>query len=310
MEISILLAQQIAAMFLTMAVGYAIVKIGLFQAKDSKVISNMIVYICSPCIIVESFQIELTPDKLKGLVLALIMASAVHGMTVGGTKLLEKPLHINGIEKASIIYSNSGYLVIPLVAAVMGKEWVFYTTAYTIVQTVLIWTHGVGAISQRKEKDYKKILLNPNIVAVMIGMMMFVTELKFPVVIGSCVSGFSDMISAASMLVIGMVIGDVDLLWVFRQKRPYLICFLRLVVFPVIAAAAFVIVGHMGIHPEAEYILLIVLLATAAPGATMITQLAQIYDKDSRYASVINVMSVIFCIFTMPLMTLFYEMFF
>ena len=85
MEISILLAQQIAAMFLTMAVGYAIVKIGLFQAKDSKVISNMIVYICSPCIIVESFQIELTPDKLKGLVLALIMASAVHGMTVGGT---------------------------------------------------------------------------------------------------------------------------------------------------------------------------------------------------------------------------------
>ena len=214
MEISILLAQQIAAMFLTMAVGYAIVKIGLFQAKDSKVISNMIVYICSPCIIVESFQIELTPDKLKGLVLALIMASAVHGMTVGGTKLLEKPLHINGIEKASIIYSNSGYLVIPLVAAVMGKEWVFYTTAYTIVQTVLIWTHGVGAISQRKEKDYKKILLNPNIVAVMIGMMMFVTELKFPVVIGSCVSGFSDMISAASMLVIGMVIGDVDLLWV------------------------------------------------------------------------------------------------
>lgn len=72
MEISILLAQQIAAMFLTMAVGYAIVKIGLFQAKDSKVISNMIVYICSPCIIVESFQIELTPDKLKGLVLALI----------------------------------------------------------------------------------------------------------------------------------------------------------------------------------------------------------------------------------------------
>ena len=56
MGLSILLAEQIAAMFLTMAVGYAIVKIGLFRSEDSKVISNMVVYICSPCIIVDAFQ--------------------------------------------------------------------------------------------------------------------------------------------------------------------------------------------------------------------------------------------------------------
>ena len=43
-------------------------------------------------------------------------------------------------------------------------------------------------------------------------------------------------------------------------------------------------------------------------GGSMITQLAQIYGKDSRYASVINVMSVIFCIITMPVMVLSYEM--
>ena len=60
MEISMLLAEQIMAMFLTMAVGYAVVKIGLFRTEDSKVLSNMVVYICSPCIIVNSFQIELT----------------------------------------------------------------------------------------------------------------------------------------------------------------------------------------------------------------------------------------------------------
>ena len=85
------------------------------------------------------------------------------------------------------------------------------------------------------------------------------------------------MISPASMMVIGMVIGDVDLKWVFHQKRPYLICLLRLIVFPLIAVVAF-------------------------------AGLAQIYGKDSRYASVINVMSVIFCIITMPVMVLSYEM--
>ena len=113
------------------------------------------------------------------------------------------------------------------------------------------------------------------------------------------------MISPASMMVIGMVIGDVDLKWVFRQKRPYLI---RLIVFPLIAVVAFAGLERSGIHPDAEYILMIVLIATSAPAAAMITQLAQIYGKDSRYASVINVMSVIFCIITMPVMVLSYEM--
>ena len=60
-------------------------------------------------------------------------------------------------------------------------------------------------------------------------------------------------------------------------------------------------------HAEAEYILLIVLLATSAPSAVMVTQLAQIYDRDAKYASVINIMSVIFSIVTMPLIVLLYE---
>lgn len=307
MELSILLAQQITAMFLTMAVGYVIVKIGLFEVEDSKIISNMVVYICSPCVVIDSFQIDLTPDKIKGLTLAVVASVAVHILMLGGTKLVEKPLHFNGIEKGSIIYSNCGYLIIPLVSAVLGEEWVFYTTAYIVVQTILVWTHGISVINQQQTKDYRQIFLNPNLIAIVIGILLFVTEIRLPVVIGSCVSGFGNMISSASMLVIGMVIGKVDLLWVFRQKRPYLICFFRLVVFPLIVVFASVAVGHLSIHPDAEYILMIILLAAAAPSGAMITQLAQIYNRDSRYASVINVMSVIFCILTMPLMTLLYE---
>lgn len=198
--------------------------------------------------------------------------------------------------------------MIPLVGAVLGEEWVFYTTAFILVQTVLMWTHGVKLIGQEKELNIREILCNPNVIAMIIGIALFALEIRLPTVVDSCVSGFGDMISPASMMVIGMVIGDVDLKWVFRQKRPYLICLLRLIVFPLIAVVAFAGLERSGIHPDAEYILMIVLIATSAPAAAMITQLAQIYGKDSRYASVINVMTVIFCIITMPVMVLSYEM--
>ena len=115
------------------------------------------------------------------------------------------------------------------------------------------------------------------------------------------------MIGPASMLAVGMIIGNVDLGWVFRQKRPYFICFIRLVFFPVIAILIFTFSGAVSLHQDAEYILMVVLLATSAPAAVMVTQLAQIHGRDARYASVINVMSVIFCIVTMPLMVLLYE---
>ena len=240
MEISILLAEQIIAMFLTMAVGFGVVRAGLFKTEDSRIISNMVVYICNPCVVVHAFQIELTDDKIKGLMIAVGMSVIVHVILIVGSELLSYIIHFNSIEKASIIYTNAGYLVIPLVSAVLGEEWVFYTTAFILVQTILMWTHGVNLIGQEKNLNIRKILCNPNVIAMIIGI-------------------------------------------------------------------AFAGLERTGLHPDAEYILMIVLIATAAPAAAMVTQLAQIYEKDSKYASVINVMSVICCIITMPLMVLIYE---
>lgn len=308
MELSILLAEQIVCLFLFVAAGYISVKAGIMKSEDSKVISNMVVYICSPCMTISSFQIELTQGKVQGLVIALIASVLIHIFMIVGTRLLKKPFNLNSIERASLIYSNSGNLIIPLVAAVLGKEWVFYTTAYIIVQTVLIWTHGSRLIGQQTKTDYKEILLNPNIIAIVIGFFLFVMEIRVPVIIGTCLDGFGSMIGTAGMFVIGMTIGNMNLGWVFTRKRPYFICFIRLVLYPVIAALVFAMAARMGIHKDAEYIMLVVLLATAAPAAAMVTQMAQIYDRDAKYASVINVMSIVFCIITMPLMVMLYEM--
>ena len=159
MEISILLAEQILAMFLTMAVGFVVVRIGLFKTEDSRIISNMVVYICNPCVVVHAFQIELTDDKIRGLLIAIGMSVIVHIVLIAGTAALSKVFHFNSIEKASIIYTNAGYLVIPLVSAVLGEEWVFYTTAFILVQTVLMWTHGVKLIGQEKDMNIRKIAL-------------------------------------------------------------------------------------------------------------------------------------------------------
>lgn len=307
MELSILLAEQITALFLMGLVGYIAVKGNVLRTKDSQIISNVVVYVCSPFVVVDAFQIECSSEKVKGLLLAVVGSLLVHLLMIGVGRLIGGPLHLNGIEKASVEYSNSGYLIIPLVSAVLGPEWVFYTTAFIVVQTVLVWTHGQSIVRGKGEADFRKILLNPNVIAIGIGFLCFVLRIQFPGPISTCIHAFGEAIGPISMMVVGMLFADVDILWVLRQKRPYLICALRLILMPALTILLFKITGLASVHEDGKMILLIVLLATSAPSAVMITQLAQIYKKDATYASVINIMSVIFSIATMPIVSYFYN---
>ena len=104
MGLSILLAEQIVALFLMGLVGYVAVKSGKFRTEDSKIISNVVVYICSPFVVIDAFQIAFTAEKLQGLLLAFAASVLVHGLMIIGGRLLGKPLGLNGIEKASVVY--------------------------------------------------------------------------------------------------------------------------------------------------------------------------------------------------------------
>lgn len=142
MQVSLLLARQIIQLFLILLMGYATVKAGLLKASDSKVISVLMVYLVCPCMILNAFQIEDTPEIRKGLVYAMILAAAMHVVLLAVTALLRRPLKLDMVEQVNTIYSNAGALVIPLVQALLGSEYVIYSCAFIIVQTVLIWTHG------------------------------------------------------------------------------------------------------------------------------------------------------------------------
>ena len=108
MELSLLLGEQIVVIFLMMAIGYVIVKTGFFQVEDSKVLSNLVIYICFPCVMIDSFQIELTQRTAAGLAIAVVAAAAAHLFMIVVVWLLGKPLGFNRIEKVSIIYTNAG----------------------------------------------------------------------------------------------------------------------------------------------------------------------------------------------------------
>lgn len=301
MEISILLMEQIAELFLMILMGYIIVKTGLLKGDDSKVISKIVLYLVIPCVIINAFQVDYTSEKVKELLLVFAASVLLQVILLAAVWGVGKVLKLNEVEMTSIYYSNSGNLIVPLVTFILGKEWVLYGCVFMSVQLVFLWTHGKNTISREGKWDWKKIVFNINMISVFAGVVLFFTRIRLPEIVNQTLS------SVGSMIVTGMLIAEMNLKSIFENVKVYFISFLRLVVIPVISLMILKISGLVNIHSYGKKLLLIVFLAVITPSASTITQMCQVYGNDSKYASAINVMTTLLSIVTMPLMVLLYQ---
>ncbi len=306
--ISILLFEQIAQLFLCIFLGWLLVKVRLLRPEDSRVISMVTLYLVSPCVIVTAFQIERTPDMLRGLALSFCTAVGIHLLMFFLTALARRPLHLTPVEQASVIYTNAGNLVIPIVTAILGQEWVIFTSMFIVVQLPLLWSHGRILISGEKTISLKKIICNVNILSILAGGALFLLDFPLPGVVAGAMDSVGAMIGPLSMIVAGMLIGGIDLRHIFVLPSIWRVVALRLVVFPLAILCVLKASGLAALVPDGETILLVSLLGAITPSASTVTQMAQVYGNDGTYASAINVMTTLFCIVTMPLTIALYQM--
>ena len=308
MQISLLLMEEIIKLFVIMFMGYAVVKAGLMKSSESKSVSVIMVYLVIPCVILNAFQVEYTPDVQKGLLLACAAAVAVHILFLLLTAILKKPLHLDVIERATIIYSNAGILVIPLVQELLGQEYVIYSSAYIAIQLILIWTHCKNMLCEEDKLEWKKVLLNVNIISIIAGVVLFIFRIQLPSGAQDVLNMMNNMIGPLGMLLAGMVIAEVPLKTVFTRKRIYLSATLRLFIYPVFVLGLMKVIQTFASIQDSKQILLTVYLASITPACATVTSMAQLYDKDAAYSSSLYVLTTLLSIATMPVMVGLFEM--
>ncbi len=291
-----------------MFMGYTVVKAGLMKSSESKSVSVIMVYLVIPCVILNAFQVEYTPDVQKGLLLACAAAVAVHILFLLLTAILKKPLHLDVIERATIIYSNAGILVIPLVQELLGQEYVIYSSAYIAVQLILIWTHCKNMLCEEDKLEWKKVLLNVNIISIIAGVVLFIFRIQLPSGAQDVLNMMNNMIGPLGMLLAGMVIAEVPLKTVFTRKRSYRSAALRLFIYPLFVLGLMKVIQTFASLQDSKQVLLTVYLASITPACATVTSMAQLYDKDAAYSSSLYVLTTLLSIATMPVMVGLFEM--
>ena len=287
MHISLLLMNQIIQLFIMIFMGFIIVKAKLLKAEDSKILSVIVLYLIIPCVIINAFQVNYTKDTVQGLLITLAASVFTQIILLIVISVSGKFLHLNEVEIASIYYSNSGNLIVPIVKFILGKEWVLYGCVFMSVQLVFIWTHCKKIISRESTYDWRKIVLNINMISI--------------------ASAVGSMIGPASMIVTGMLFAGMDFKQIFANKRVYFVSFFRLIIVPVIALFLIKCSQLSTFSSNGNKLMLIVFLAIITPSASTVTQMCQVYGNDSQYASAINVVTTLLAIITMPLMVMLFQ---
>lgn len=305
--ITIPLVKKITELFLILFASAALVKTGVFKADYSKVLSRISLYFVTPCVIFNSFQKELTPEIQQGLLIVTALAVGFQLLFYLIAEVLRRVWKATEVERASIIFTNAGNLIIPLVGYVLGEDWVIYVSGYILVFNVMFWTVGIRMFDSRTSVSIRKILLNPNILAVLAGLLMLFTGLPLPEPAAIAFRDVASMIGPLSMMITGMIVGSMKFRDMFANRRIYGVILFRMVLCSGTAVLCAALSGIAGRIPSGQWIVMIPLLSAIAPSASNINQVAILYNKDAKYASAINILTTLSCILTIPLWILLYE---
>ena len=308
MDTAVELLKQMTALFVMMGLGFLLVKSRLLKSSDSRGLSVILIWLIGPAVILRAFQISFTDEVRDGFLLAVGAALLIHVLLFGICRLYGRLIRFTPVEKASVMYSNAGNLIVPLVTELsfLGESYVIFASAFMCVQLFFLWTHGRHLISGEQGFDWKKILLNPNLIAAAAGLVMFLTGLRLPEIPAGICRQLASAMGPVSMIMLGMILAAVRWRKVLTGARTWLVMGLKMVGTPLIILLCLKLTGLAGLAADGKTILFISFMAVMTPAATTVTQLAQMYDSEPDYAAAVNVLTTVICIVTMPLLTALY----
>ena len=305
MENFLLVAKQVAILFVLVGVGAVCRKTRLVDEFSVRGMVNVLITIVTPALIVDCFQRPFEPSLLVQFAIGFLVAAGMHvlliavsGFTAAGDENTRPVLRV------ATVFSNAGFMGIPLEYAILGPQGVFYGVVYVAMFNLFMWTWGLrqmqnaerGAESRGGTLRALKSLLNPGTVGLLVGLPLFLFSITLPEVVRIPVKLMSGLNTPLAMLVIGYYLAGADFRSVLRSRPAHTAVFVRLVASPLALVAFFW--PCRGFFDRT--MMLALTIAAAAPVGAMVTMFAARYHRDVGLSVGLVSGSTVLSVLTLP----------
>ena len=308
-ENCLIVAQQVAILFVLMGFGAIMRRAGFFKENAIDGIVNILILVVTPCLIIDVFQRPFDPSMLKGLGIAFAAAVLIHAVLIVLSRFAVR--HGDGNVRRPLllaaVFSNAGFMGLPLEQAVLGDSGVFYGVVYVVVFNLFMWSWGYGmmndssALGTKHQALSTKMWVNPGTVGLALGAPFFFLSVKLPAVIGVPVHHMANLNTPLAMIVIGYGLMGARFGKVARMGALYGATVVRLLVCPLLAIAA--------LYPLRQALdrnmMLATVIAASAPVAAMVAMFAAKYNRDMDVSVAVVSGTTLLSILTMPVVIAF-----
>ncbi|MBQ9375481.1 MAG: AEC family transporter [Ruminococcus sp.] len=272
---------------------------GLITKNGTKQLSAVELNLVNPVLIFMSYQKDYDSKMVHNLLWAFLLSAISFVVAIALSYLLvSKKRKSFSVERFSIVYSNCGFIGIPLINGLFGAEGVLYLTAYITLFNFLVWTHGL--MTMKEQIDFSssiKALKSPAVIAIFLGLICYFARLHLPSVPSQALQYISDMNTPLAMIIAGATAAQSNILKVFSKPRNYVLCLYKLMLIPL---AAFLVTRLIGVP---SMVCTCVTIASACPVATTGLMFTLMLDKDAEKCSELFSMSTLLSALTLPVIT-------
>ena len=280
----LLIGKQVLILFILMSTGFIADKARLVSVRGTRQMSAILAYIVTPCVMLEAFSVPFDGSKAVGFFIAFALAFLTHGVGILISFLLvhDKSAARQKVLRFSVIFSNCGFMGIPLLKAVLGNTGVFYGSAYIAAMNIVMWTFGVWLYTGKtNKKTIAKAVLNPAVFGVFISLILYFCRIILPEILLVPVVSIAAMNTPLAMIVIGCYLSRANIFKALKDIKMYLCLALRLIAVPLVMLAIVKLLPVLGVNPDrAVGASLIIVACCPAAGNTAI--LAGLFGGDER----------------------------
>ncbi len=301
MELSIIVLQQVMIIVFLMLVGYIAKKTKIIGDEGVSQFTSFLMYFVTPCVLIEAYQKPFDIKGAKLLAVAFIMAALIHFIVIlfAGFIFPKKENPDYRVNRFSLVYSNCGFMAIPLLNAALGSEGVFFGSAYLAVFSILQWTNGIYTYTEDKTLlSFKKAVFNPGVLGTLISLILFVFSIKLPDMISETVGFVADMNTPLSMIMLGTFFVGIKPLEIFKNISFYVVVVIRLLLVPVMAIYLLKLLG------VDVAVIKALAISSACPVAGVTALWAGKFNLNAEYASELVAITTVISVITIPLVIL------
>lgn len=297
---ALVILKQAMIMLLLNVVGMIAFRTKIVDKVGGRQFSNFVLEIVTPVLVVNAYA-EVTYESrlVVNLLWTFLLAVLSFVVSIFAAQLLirKKSGRETEIERFSAVYSNCGFMGIPLASALLDNEGVFYATAFLTVFFGFAWTHGIMQLTgQHDRRALLKKLCSPTMIGIVIGLILFFFQIRLPEILQTTFDYVAGLNTPMAMVASGISVAQANLLQAIRNPRVYYVSAVKLLFIPLVLAAMLLPLTFIPLE-----IRTVILVLTAAPSAAMCTLQCQKHGRNDLYASHIFAVTTLLSMGTMPL---------